>query len=222
MRTRCVNNNVVLEVADDGPGIEPADLKRIFEPFFTTKGSASSGLGLGIAYNLVNQMDGQLTVESKLGLGTTFTAQFPAQSGELSPSSLSEDNVLDIRNLDVLVVDDETLVAGMLRTFLESAGHHASVFLEGREAVDAFRAGQFDSVVVDLGMTEMDGWEVSRRINGINPQAPIIMATGWNLTVEDGQEQGAVIDDVLRKPFVMGELTEAIQLAMKTRGAVRT
>ena len=221
LRTRCVSDEVVLDVADNGAGIDPADLKRIFEPFFTTKGPASSGLGLSIAYNLVNQMEGVLTVQSKQGVGTTFTARFPTQSAEVATSSGNEHKIPNIRNLDVLVVDDEPLVAGMIRTFLESLGHHATVFLEGQEAVEAFRAGEFDLVIVDLGMLVMDGWEVSRRINEINLQVPIIMATGWNMTVDDGQEQGVVIDSVLRKPFAMGELTEAIEVAMKIRRMAR-
>ena len=72
-------------------------------------------------------------------------------------------------------------------------------------------------VVVDLVMPVMDGWEASRRINEINPNVPIIVATGWNMSVEDGQEQGAVIDSVLRKLFSMIELSEAIEVVMKTR-----
>lgn len=219
LTTRCVNNEVILEVADNGPGIESADLKRIFESFFTTKGPASSGLGLSIAYNLINQMEGVLSVKSSPGVGTTFTVGFPASSDEDSGIPDSKEKTPNIRNLHVLVVDDEPLVAGMLRTFLESSGHNASVYLEGEEAVIAFRRGAFDLVVVDLGMPVMDGWEVSRRINEINPNVPIIVATGWNMSVEDGQEQGAVIDSVLRKPFSMIELSEAIEVAMKTRRA---
>ena len=222
LRTYCVGDEVVIEVTDDGHGIDPADLRRIFEPFFTTRGPASSGLGLSIAYNLVNQMDGVLTVESKLGVGTTFTVRFPAQSAELLTRSRTEDKTPSIGNLDVLVVDDEPLVAGMLRTFLESAGHHATVFLEGQGAVEAFREREYDLVIVDLGMPEMDGWEVSRHINGINSQVPIIMATGWNMTVDDGEEQGAVIDSVLRKPFAMVELAGAIEMAIKNRREIQT
>ncbi len=221
LRTRCVENEVLLEVADNGQGISPVELRRIFEPFFTTKGPSSSGLGLSIAYNLVNQMDGVLTVESKLGFGTTFTVRFPAQSAELPAGPRSEDEPNNLLNLNVLVVDDEPLVAGMIRTFLESSGHSATVFLEGQGAIEAFEAAQFDLVVVDLGMPEMDGWEVSRRINEINLQVPIIMATGWNMPVVDGHEQGAAIDSVLRKPFAMGELTGAIDAAMKNRGALK-
>lgn len=217
LSTRCVNNEVILEVADNGPGIEPADLKRIFEPFFTTKGPASSGLGLSIAYNLINQMEGVLSVKSSPGGGTTFTARFPALSDESSAGTASEEKAANILNLQVLVVDDDPLVVGMLRTFLESSGHNATVYLEGEEAVTAFREGAFDLVVVDLGMPLMDGWEVSRRINEINPNMPIIVATGWNMSVDEGQEQGAVIDSVLRKPFSMIELAEAIEVAMKTR-----
>ena len=66
-------------------------------------------------------------------------------------------------------------------------------------------------------MPGMDGWEVSRRINEIRPGLPVIVATGSNMTVEDGQDQGAIVDAVLRKPFTVGELSDAVGDTTKRR-----
>ncbi len=201
---------VVLEVADEGVGIDPDHLKQIFDPFFTTKGLASSGLGLSIAYNLIAQSGGTLSVTSEQGLGTTFTARFPAAPTEAVTSHESEVTAPEVRCLDVLVAEDEPLVAGMLRTFLESLGHSVTICLNGAEAIEAFENKEFDLMVVDLAMPEVDGWGVSRRVNELRPRVPIIVATGWNMTVEDGREQGAIVDSVLRKPFTKADLIEAV------------
>lgn len=217
LRTRENEGEVVLEVSDDGAGIDPGQLQHIFEPFFTTKGPASSGLGLSIVHHLVAQMDGKLSVESTPGTGTTFTVRLPAAQADLaSPSEALEPDTSE-RKLHVMVVDDEPLVAGMLQTILESAGHRATVFLDAAEAVEAFSEGQFDLLVVDLAMPGMDGWEVSRRINEICPGVPIIVVTGSNTTADDGERHGAVVDTVLWKPSAMGELAQAIAEAIRRR-----
>ena len=89
--------------------------------------------------------------------------------------------------------------------------------MEGAEAVESFRSSAFDLVVVDLGMPHMDGWEVTRRINEIRPEVPIIISTGWNMTIDDAIEHGVVVATVLRKPFTMVELIEALSSAAANR-----
>ena len=212
LRTISSDGEVVVEVTDDGVGIDPEDIKRIFDPFFTTKGPASSGLGLSIAYNLVSQSGGILSVASQQGVGTTFTARFPAAGAELATLPEVEGDVPDVGSLRILVAEDEPLVAGMLRTFLESVGHDVTVCLNGTEAIEAFENKEFD-----IAMPEVDGWEVSRRVNELCPEVPIIVATGWNMTVEDGREEGAMVDSVLRKPFAMADLIEAVDHATGRR-----
>ena len=208
--TRTSDEEVVLEVLDDGVGIDPDDIKRIFDPFFTTKGPASSGLGLSIAYNLVSQTGGTLSVTSQPGTDTTFTARFPAVSADLGLLPKDEGSAPDVMGLCILVAEDEPLVAGMLRTFLESVGHHVTVCLNGTEAIEAFENSEFDLAVLDLAMPEVDGWEVSRRVNELHPQVPIIVVTGWNMTVEDGQDEGTAVDSVLMKPFARADLIDAV------------
>ena len=162
-------------------------------------------------------MDGGLSVESQLGKGTTITVRLPAVIDDEDSSKSPAMAANKPSSLDVMVVDDEPLVAGMLRIFLESAGHRVAVFLEGAEAVESFRSSAFDLVVVDLGMPYMDGWEVSRRINEIRPEVPIIISTGWNMTIDDATEHGVVVDTVLRKPFTMVELMDALSSAAANR-----
>jgi CheY-like chemotaxis protein len=217
LRTRSVGGDVVVEIADNGTGIDPLHLRRIFDPFFTTKGPSSSGLGLSIAYNLVTQQGGTLLVDSEAGRGTTFTLRFPAAQPDRSTVARTSEPCTQRRCLEVLVADDEPLVAGMPQTLLESIGHRTAVCLGGVEAVEVFKNRQFDVVIADLAMPEIDGWKVSRRMNQARPAVSIILATGWNMKVEDGEDHGAVVGAVLRKPFGMDKLNAAIAARCQTR-----
>ena len=102
----------------------------------------------------------------------------------------------------------------MFRTFLECFGNRVVTCLNGSNALERFQQEEFDLALVDLGMPNMDGWEVSRHINGMRPEFPIIVATGWNVSVEDGKEQGAEVRAVLKKPFGMRDLSDAIDEAL--------
>ena len=118
------------------------------------------------------------------------------------------------RFYSVLVVDDEPLVADVFRTFLESAGHRVTSCLSANDALGIFQQHHFDLAVVDLGMPEIDGWELSRRLNRFSPEFPIIVATGWDVSVDDGKDRGANVSAVLKKPFGMRELAKVVDQVM--------
>jgi two-component system, OmpR family, copper resistance phosphate regulon response regulator CusR len=110
----------------------------------------------------------------------------------------------------VLVVDDELMVAEVFRTFLEAFGHRVVVCLNGGHALEVFQQEDFDLALIDLGMPVMDGWEVSRQMNQLCPDFPIIIATGWNLSIEDARDKRAQVKAVLKKPFEIQELAQAM------------
>ena len=121
----------------------------------------------------------------------------------------------------VLVVDDEPLVAAMFKIVLESSGHQVTTVPAAAQALAALIEQDFDLAVIDLTLPEMDGWEVCRRINRIYPDMPVIVTTGRTVSVEAVREQGACISAVLSKPFDMQELLDAMGLAIATpKGAV--
>ena len=212
-RTRVSGEEVLLEVGDNGGGITPEIMDRIFDAFFTTKGPASSGLGLSIAYNLITQQGGKISVDSEEGKGTTVTISLPYHVSESDAMPVTDDTP-NQKSLSVLVVDDEPMVANVFRAFLEASGNHVVTCLDGSSALAAFEEQKFDLALVDLGMPLMDGWEVTKRINGMRPEFPIILATGWNVSVDEGLERGAQVKSVLRKPFGMQELSSAINQAL--------
>lgn len=214
IRTRDGGDEAVLEVTDNGVGIAPVHINRIFDAFYTTKGPASSGLGLSIAYNLIVQQGGTISVSSQEGQGTTFIIRLPYEKGDTG-DTCGRDQAKGNKALKILVVDDEPLVADVFRTFLQSLGHQAVTCLSGPVALEMMAQQGVDLALVDLGMPDMDGWELSRQINQRCPDFPIVVATGWNVSVEDGKEQGARIRAVLQKPFGMHELARAVEDALR-------
>jgi CheY-like chemotaxis protein len=213
-RTSDSGDEAVLEVADNGVGISPVHIHRIYDAFYTTKGPASSGLGLSIAYNLIVQQGGKISVTSQEGRGTTFFIRLPYGRGDAG-EACAADSTRARKSLTVLVVDDEPQVADVFRTFLQSFGHQVVTCLSGDDALSAFDRQDFDLALIDLGMPNMDGWELSRQLNQRCPDFPIIVATGWNVSVEDGQDQGAGIKAVLHKPFGMHELARTVEDALR-------
>ncbi len=212
LRTWRDGDSVAVAVTDEGVGIAASDLGRIFEPFFTTKGPSRSGLGLSIAYNLIVQQGGTIQVASQPGHGATLTVRLPVPVAVAEPPP-ARSAPPPRTALTVLVVDDEPQVAGVLEKFLTALGHQVVVRQDGPSALDTFQAQRFDLAVVDLGMPVMDGYELARRLNLQRPGFPILVATGWDVSMEDVKERGAVVRGVVKKPFSLKELAEAVNQA---------
>jgi CheY-like chemotaxis protein len=204
---------ILVEVRDNGVGIPPLQLNRAFDAFSTTKGPARSGLGLSIAYSLITQQGGQISVDSREGKGTAVTITLPHRTGAVGRAGYGSPAGAQ-RGLSILVVEDEPQVAGVYRTFLETFGHRVVACFSGADALEAFHSRDFHLALVDLGMPGMDGWEVSHRMLQQRPNFPIIVATGWNVSVEDCREQGIGVRAVLKKPFGMYDLDRAVQEAL--------
>lgn len=176
---------VRIGIRDQGIGI-PAELcERIFDPFFTTK-QEGSGLGLAITHSIISRHDGRISVESVPGAGTTFTIDLPATT--LQPLPSAERITLapgDTRG-KILVMDDDDMMRELATDILTLAGHQVTTAREGAEALgrylDAASSGApFDLVILDLTVRGgMGGLEAARSILGQDPQARIIVASGYS------------------------------------------
>ena len=113
----------------------------------------------------------------------------------------------------VLVVEDEPMVAAMFKIVLESSGHLVTTVPDAVKALLALMEQDFDLAVIDLTLPEMDGWEVCRRINRKYPDIPVIVTSGRTVSMEAVREQGACVSAVFSKPFDMRELLDAIGVA---------
>ena len=228
---RSQGDQVVAEVADDGPGILPELLGRIFDPFFTTKPvGVGTGLGLPICRGIVQTHGGEITVDSKPGQGATFTLTFPAS--KLSPivPRKSDRTPLDATAARergrVLVVDDESVVAHTLKVLLQGE-HDLVVAQSGAEALELLgkepEAGGYDAILCDLmmpGMTGMELFEVLRREHPTLARRVVFMTGGVSmLRVSEFLE--SVPNAKFEKPFDIAELRRTLhQLVATSRGLV--
>ena len=166
---------VIVEVIDDGIGMDENTRNRCLEPFFTTKGERGTGLGLAMVYGIAQRHGADLQVDSEPGRGTTVRLLFPdswdgavmAQKRELPPASPA---------LRLLLIDDDPLILESLRNALEFEGHHVTCAQGGQAGIDMFCAAHdrntpFAAVITDLGMPHVDGRQVASAIKKIKRSA---------------------------------------------------
>src|SRR4029434_9180487 len=152
-------------------------------PFFTTKGVQRLGLGLAVAYGLVTSHGGQISLEGEEGHGTTVTFWVPTVGAAEAPPPAAVGAEPQGR---ILVVDDESDVREMLADVLMSEGHHVTLAGGGQEALRSFELGNYDLVITDLGMPDINGWEVARGIKAMRGSMRVLLLTGWAEAVDAG------------------------------------
>src|SRR5215207_9177436 len=157
---------VILEVHDDGPGV-PEDVQpRIFDPFFTTKDvGKGTGLGLTVAYAIVQEHNGRITVKSGPSGGASFYVELPVGSASLTPAARGPDRSLPAgAGGSVLVVEDEAALGAAVSEALVDAGFSVTLASDGIEALDRLKERPYDLIVCDLKMPRLDGASFYRRL----------------------------------------------------------
>jgi signal transduction histidine kinase len=153
------NEMVLIEINDDGPGVPEEVQTKIFEPFFTTKAvGKGTGLGLTVAYAIVQEHGGQLRVASTSEAGASFFVSFPAAAAARRPSPPAPaPPVLTAAGSAVLIVEDEPALATAVADALTDAGYRVERAADGEEALKCVEAAVFDLVICDLKMPKLDG-----------------------------------------------------------------
>ncbi len=199
-------------VEDDGVGMSPETLQRAFEPFFTTKGVQGTGLGLSMVYGIVQRHEGKLAVRSEPGRGTWIELAFPRAAAEPSAPTLPA-SPAPAKTLSVMVVDDEPAVRDLLVDILRALGHHVVGHASGAAALEAFRPGQFELILTDLGMPGLDGWQLCRSLRAMDAAVTIVFVTGWGEGLDAEEARLAGADAVVAKPFGIEDLSRVVQQA---------
>jgi len=213
LAARKATDTVEISVRDNGTGMTEETRLRIFDPFFTTKDKLGMGLGLAVSYGIIRRHEGTVDVESQIGLGTTFRIRLPIpKCGEMTTMADSLFTVSTARvkssQTRILVVDDEEYVRDLLRDILEKEGCEAIVAEGGRQALSLFDNGNFDAVFTDIGMPDMNGWELSRALRQRDRKIPVAVITGWGEAVSSHERQAAQVDWVVAKPFEIPQIVE--------------
>lgn len=206
-----------IEVKDTGCGIAEEDKDKIFDPFFTTK-FTGRGLGLPVVLGIVKACDGAIGVESKSGQGSIFRVFLPLVTDEVPRWSKKETNAHNIgEGGTVLLVDDQDMVRNMITSMLKRLGFTVLAAADGTEALELFRQHQnaIHCVITDLTMPGMDGWQILAALREIQPDLPVILASGY----DEAQAMGR--DDLeqrpnafLHKPYSMDELKGTLRQAL--------
>jgi len=206
------------EVRDEGVGISRADIEKIFDPYFTTK-RRGSGLGLATVYSIVTRHGGHISVESSLGLGTTFTLYLPASelfdSGHDAAFQLVPD--AEPEQARLLVMDDEDMIGTLCSNFLTAQGYEVARARDGREAIaiyeTAMREGKpFDCMIMDLTIPGgMSGKQALAEILKLNPSAKAIVSSGYDADPVMANYQTYGFTGSIAKPFRLAALHQEIK-----------
>ena len=221
---------VTIAISDSGVGMSEETQSRAFEPFFTTKEiGRGSGLGLAQVYGFVAQSNGRVSLASEPGKGTTVTLSFPRSDRPLAPAEAprfgleSEASGHGGRRSpsrgQVLLVEDDLMVAGLTQQMLESAG---VTVMHVKSAHDALRAVSkncgIDVVLSDVMMPGgMSGVELAREIRERWPQLPVVLTTGFIEAARSAVNEGL---EVLVKPYPLETLVTALDAHLANPGAV--
>jgi PAS domain S-box-containing protein len=216
------NDRVKLEIADTGIGMTEAERKRIFEPFFTTKGYKSAGMGLASCHGIVQAHGGVIEAHNRTDTGTIVTVSLPSARSSRLTSESSPGPAFQ-ESLSFLLVDDLYVIPELLKSGLTQAGHRARTASSGREALRMFSDQPADVVICDLGMPEMNGWEIGKAIKEecarTGAKKPVfLMLTGWgSQTGEEHKMAECGVDSVMEKP---ADIEKILLTARKLRGTV--
>jgi len=211
IRTRDTSGGVVITVADTGIGMPEPVRRRIFEPFFSTKGEKGSGLGLSMAYTIVQRHGGDIRVDSEPGKGATFSLSLPeAPTTKDSETPAARSGKRQAAH--VLLIDDDPQVLSALVGLLEGSGHSVSAAVSGGAALKIYAPGRYDVVLANVGMAGMNGWEFAEQLRARDAAVPMLFITGWGLREEDRARMTALrIQRCLFKPIRPEDLDAAIQ-----------
>ena len=231
-------HTVMLSVTDTGIGLSQETIDRLFAPFTqadssTTRMRGGTGLGLVISRRLAEMMNGSLTVESEVGVGSCFrvTLPLPPAQPPSPPERESLPSALDVASLraaseearrvpHVLVAEDNTINQVVVVSLLSHLGCTVDVAADGREAVRRWSAGSYDLILMDCQMPEMDGLEATRAIREGEEgdwRIPIVALTANAMTEDRAACLAAGMDDHISKPVTEQSLVDALTFARRVQ-----
>jgi CheY-like chemotaxis protein/anti-sigma regulatory factor (Ser/Thr protein kinase) len=209
---------VMISIKDHGVGIPEENLEKIFDPYFTTK-ERGSGLGLATTYSIIKKNGGHITVESEVGVETTFHIYLPA-SKKRPIKKEKRGKRADIIKGKILVMDDEEMVRLVARTMLKRIGYEVESANDGAEAIELYKKAKelgqpFDAVIMDLTVPGgMGGKEAIKKILDVDPEVKAIVSSGYfnDPVMADFKRYGFC--GVVAKPYTIRELSEVLSALM--------
>ena len=208
---------VLLSISDTGHGMDRETLHRIFEPFYTTKElGRGTGLGLAMVYGIVRQHGGHIDCYSEVGKGTTFKLYFPVIPSIEEPAVEATGIMPAFGTETVLLVDDEDLVRELGQRILTRSGYTVLTAARGEEALEVYgrEKERIALVILDLIMPTMGGKDCLKKILKIDPQARILISSGYSADASTKECLGMGAKGFVAKPFRFKELLQQVRMAL--------
>ncbi|EJZ0946712.1 aerobic respiration two-component sensor histidine kinase ArcB [Escherichia albertii] len=207
------------DVEDSGIGIPQDELDKIFAMYYQVKDShggkpaTGTGIGLAVSRRLAKNMGGDITVTSEQGKGSTFTLTIHAPSVAEEVDDAFDEDDMPLPALNVLLVEDIELNVIVARSVLEKLGNSVDVAMTGKAALEMFKPGEYDLVLLDIQLPDMTGLDISRELTKRYPREdlPPLVALTANVLKDKQEYLNAGMDDVLSKPLSVPALTAMIK-----------
>jgi PAS domain S-box-containing protein len=199
---------VKLTVTDNGEGMSAEMIERIFDPFFTTKDKGEgTGLGLAVVHGIVESCHGFIKVSSKQGQGSVFNMFLPLIEARAKPLEEIK-GPLPTGTEHILLVDDDKILADIGKQMLERLGYRVTTRTSSIEALELFKAksDQFDLVITDLTMPNMNGDKLAIEMMMIKSSIPIIICTGFSKMISENSVKAIGIRGLLMKPVTKPDM----------------
>ena len=206
---------VKISIKDQGTGISKENLQNIFDPYFTTK-QAGKGLGLAIAYSIINKHGGHITAESEIGAGTIFTIFLPAFEKETFRVQQIEEEKIYKGKGKILVMDDKENIKNMVKHMLNILGYEVELATDGVEAIELYKEAKaseqkFDAVILDLtvpgGMGRM---EAIGKLYEIDPEIKAIVSSGYANDPIISEYETKGFKGAIAKPYETEEMSKVL------------
>ena len=204
------DDTIFISISDTGNGM-PEDVRRkIFDPFFTTRRPLGTGLGMSVSYGVIMRHGGKIEAESEEGNGTTFNLSIPIRKGAVQKVVPPEhERRVTGKKLHILVVDDNKDICDIVDGVLTRGGHAVTSVDNGAEAIELAGEKDFDLILCDLLMPNVQGYDVVKALNKLDKIPKIGLMTGW-ADLKPIDEEGTKVDFILKKPFKHAELAKHI------------
>ncbi|HHT9136251.1 MAG TPA: response regulator [Candidatus Wunengus sp. YC60] len=216
IQTKTNGKDIFVYFIDTGEGMSAETKKRVFDPFFTTKGSKGTGLGMSVAYGIISRHSGHISIDSELGVGTTVIVQLPI-SEKFIKEMERKYNLKHEEKTKILLIEDHKITLDVLAENLINLGHHVQKADSGMAGIKMFKDGNYDIVITDVGLCDISGWAVSKKIKDMSPLVPIVFITGWANQLSPSQLKECDVDFILAKPFKIEEISSIIKKAIDSR-----
>ncbi|MCP4687341.1 MAG: PAS domain S-box protein [Desulfobacterales bacterium] len=209
-----------VNISDTGRGMDKDTREKCFDPFFTTKElGKGTGLGLSTTYGIVKDHVGNIYVYSEIDKGTTFKVFFPLAISDDQREEVETFDIIKGRGEKILVIDDEMEMLNSIILLLEKSNYSVFTAHDGRQGFEEYKTLWPDAVLLDRNMPKMDGAACAEHIMAFDPDARILMISGYEETGLEAidEETRSMIKGYISKPLNIGELSQMLDGIFKEK-----